>query len=398
MNCLFVNWLEPVANSGGIETVTGTLCKEFLEQYSVKSYCLWQLGAPADAKRYPFAQSVSLKDLSKKGMLTNEISVLLDKWNIDVVIVQAYNEMVPIMRKAIDFSDRKIALVYALHSMPGWEFNISKWNNVKKMPEKQGISGIIKLIGYPFFRIYSKAVIKRRYRRIHVLSDKIVLLSEKFIPEYKNKFSIADDSKIIAIPNPVNFVKEECEACNFDKKSKIVLIVSRLVENIKRLSLALDAWEQIEKDMMFNDWQLIIVGDGPDESMYSDYIKQHNLKRVSMAGRQDPTQYYKRAPIFLMTSEYEGFGMTLVEAQSFGCVPIAYNSFASLTDIIQNGKDGYVVENSNCQEYLDSLKKLMINDNCRKEMSINAMNNVQRFDVNQVGKKWISFFKNIVPV
>lgn len=117
MNCLFVNLHEPVVNSGGIETVTGILSAEFSDSYSINTYCLWQLSGSKDAKRYTFKESKSLSNLS-----VNDIAVLLMEWDINIIIVQAYNEYVPVMRDAIDSSNLNIKLIYVLHSNPGWEF------------------------------------------------------------------------------------------------------------------------------------------------------------------------------------------------------------------------------------------------------------------------------------
>lgn len=44
-----------------------------------------------------------------------------------------------------------------------------------------------------------------------------------------------------------------------------------------------------------------------------------------------------------MTSDYEGFGMVLTEGMAFGCVPLAFNSFPSLRDIVDEGRDGFII-------------------------------------------------------
>ena len=63
-----------------------------------------------------------------------------------------------------------------------------------------------------------------------------------------------------------------------------------------------------------------------------------------MVGKQSPQSYYLNSSIFLMTSDYEGWGMTITEAQQFGCIPIVLNTFASLQDLIANGENGFIVD------------------------------------------------------
>lgn len=73
------------------------------------------------------------------------------------------------------------------------------------------------------------------------------------------------------------------------------------------------------------------MGDGSSKLEYETLVSNLNLKKVEFLGFQDPVPYYKNASIFLMTSSLEGFGMTLVEAQCYGVVPIVMDSFYHFT-------------------------------------------------------------------
>lgn len=68
------------------------------------------------------------------------------------------------------------------------------------------------------------------------------------------------------------------------------------------------------------------------------------LKNVLFEGRQNPLSYYRRAAVFLMTSLFEGFGVTLTEAQQMGVVPMAMDSFEAVHDIINHRVSG--IDNS----------------------------------------------------
>lgn len=395
MNCLFVNLHEPVENSGGIETVTGILSAEFSENYNINTYCLWQLSGAKDAQRYSFQESKSLSNLS-----ASDIVALLKEWDINLIIVQAYNEYVPIMRAAIKSSNLAIKLIYVLHSNPGWEFMISKWSNVRKLPKRQGLRGLIKVLVYPLFRYYHNKKTKNTYVRNYKLCDKIVLLSPNYIPEYKNKFDIRDGSKLYAITNPCLFTNgNNALKLQAISKKKNVLIVGRLLEFQKRISYALNIWSEIEKDSRFNDWNLIIVGYGSDEDKYRRYIDHHNIRRVKMIGKQDPKQFYIDSSIFIMTSAFEGLALTLIEAQNFGCVPIAFDSFSSLSDIISNGKNGIIIPNNDINGYILNLKNLMSDTSYRNQLMNNSIKDVTHFSVESVAKAWIALFRelNLLP-
>lgn len=388
MNCLFVNLHEPVTNQGGIETVTGVLSEEFRLQYNIKTYCLFGKTGRKDASRYPFECSMSMSGLS-----TAEISALLIKWDINIIIIQAYNEMVPIFRSAIKFTEKDIKLLYVLHCNPGWEFRFSKWRTVKKMPSQQGLRGLIKVIFFPLFRVYSRMIIRHTYRRNYKLCDKIILLSPQFIPEYKKLFYIKDNIKFHSIANPCVFNANNIQNnTSIGQKKKNVLIVSRLLEFQKRISYALKIWQNIEMDSRYSDWNLIIVGYGQDEDLYRNYVNDHNLKRVSFMGKQNPQQFYIDSSIFLMTSEFEGFGLTLVEAQNFGCVPIAFDSFSSIFDIITHKRNGIIVNNNNVGKYIEWLKKIMNDNLFRQELATYAIADARKFSIAKISNDWIDFF------
>ncbi len=107
-------------------------------------------------------------------------------------------------------------------------------------------------------------------------------------------------------------------------KHKVVLIVSRLDETQKRLSLALRIWKKVKQNPVADGWVMKIVGHGGDYELCENIIKNEDIPAVTLEGRQDPIPYYKEASIFMMTSRSEAWGLTLTEAQQMGVVPIAF--------------------------------------------------------------------------
>lgn len=93
----------------------------------------------------------------------------------------------------------------------------------------------------------------------------------------------------------------------------------------------------------FPDWKLIIVGDGVEKRNLVEKVIQLKLNNVVFEGFQNPSLYYKRASILMLTSEYEGFGLVVVEAMSFGVIPVVYGSYSAVYDIISDGVDGVIL-------------------------------------------------------
>ena len=91
----------------------------------------------------------------------------------------------------------------------------------------------------------------------------------------------------------------------------------------------------------------------------------------------------------LMTSSFEGWGLTLTEAQQYGCVPLAFHSFASLTDIITDKVNGFAIPNDDISLYIKQMKLLMTDEKLRKSMSANAIESSKQFSIEIIIKKWM---------
>ena len=241
-----------------------------------------------------------------------------------------------------------------------------------------------------------KLVIARRKRlqlkrRNHAYdnSDIFVMLSERFIEQYKKIVPNKNLDKLKCISETINY---EFQNIDFSKKQKQVLVVSRIEEHQKRISLVIEAWKHINDN--YKDWNLIIVGDGPD--MEKSKKLAENLPRINFKGWQEPKNYYLDSSVFLMTSAFEGFGITLIEAQNYGCVPVAMDSFLALHDIITSGKSGFITPNNDMNAFVEKVCLLMDNAELREEIAKNAMRDCEKFDIKIIINKWKKLFTELL--
>ena len=215
----------------------------------------------------------------------------------------------------------------------------------------------------------------------------------KAFPRLQNKVSVCNN--LINDKRIINQSKEEI----YDLKKENVITflnVGRHDEKQKKLSLALRVWKIIERDPRLNDWKLTIVGHGEEyASFYKNFIQRENLQRVTMEGAQNPVRYYNRASLFMFTSAYEGWGLTLTEAQQFGVVPVAFDSYSSLTDIITDGENGFAIPNGDIESFARKLATLMLNVEMRKEMAFKAIESSKRFTADKICKDWVNLFQSL---
>lgn len=225
------------------------------------------------------------------------------------------------------------------------------------------------------------------YKYNYINSDFYVLLSETFIPYVKASLGMKELPKLIAINNPLTF---DCIATesDLDTKQNVILVVSRMYEYQKRISLVLKMWKKMSVKTDFKDWTLRIVGDGDDLNEYKQYALLHNLKRIYFEGQQSPEQYYRDAKIFLMTSQMEGWGLTLTESLQYGVVPIAFDKCSAFHDIIDDGVNGFLVKEGKMSVFINLIENLAKNHSLWKQMARNALNSAEKFRIDIIIKKW----------
>lgn len=263
---------------------------------------------------------------------------------------------------------------------------------------------IYKSSNHPFYKIYTLAKIPllpfikfigirnelKSFKNIYLNSDKILLLSEKFFKNWLNLVPETNINRLVAIGNPLVFDKS-FPAKEIGTKEKLVIAVCS-ANSQKRAHLLIKIWARIEKDVQLNDWTFEFVGGGEEIENIKKLAKNLELKRIKFVGYKDPLPFYQRASIMIMTPKYEGWPMVLMEGQQMGVIPISYNSYESITDIIDNGENGLIIPNNNMKCFVEKMKALMKNQTDRERIILNCIHSSLRFSIAKVVKKYTDLF------
>jgi glycosyltransferase involved in cell wall biosynthesis len=241
-------------------------------------------------------------------------------------------------------------------------------------------------LGYGILLLGHKRKHKRALKEILDKHDYFVLLTPPNREELKYFVGNYKADKTIVIPNSIPDV-------HFDgsHKEKIILHVGRLNIPQKRSDLLLEVWRKIYHQLP--DWEFVIVGDGPYKSSMEDQIRREKLPRVSLTGYQKPDPYYQKAALFLMPSAFEGFPNVLLEAQSFGVVPVVFNSYPALPWIVEHGMNARLVTAFDTEQMGLEIVNLSGDSLTLERMSEASIRNAEKFTIDKVGQMWLSFFK-----
>lgn len=215
--------------------------------------------------------------------------------------------------------------------------------------------------------------------------DKFIVLTEedkKLWGEIKN---------IEVIPNAITVIPKETSTL----ENKRVLAVGRFTFQ-KGFDRLVEAWRIISNQ--FPDWKLDIVGDGEEYDKLVALIKQYRLDNsVSLIQAQkDLSSKYLGASIYAMTSHYEGLPMVLLEAQSYGLPIVSFDCKCGPKDIIEDGENGFLVDDGNVLEFAKRIGELMENASLRKKMGNKAYKSSIRFNEDIIMNQWIQIFKSLV--
>lgn len=399
MNILFFVDADITINRGGVSRVTHFLSRKFMEKNN-KCYLAYLF----ESKEKPLSvfdgklqlQSPKEEELLKNYIQQQEIDIVI----CSLILKSTTQQYLPLLYK-ISKEIKTTDIIFCYHTYPGFELISPKLNacfyhlfHSFHISKKICFSILSACILKSPLKIGLKKYLKRKYLFAYQYSDKIVLLSPGNIPNYLKIIQLNDSCHFRAIPNPLTG-ESPVHQDLLTSKQKKVLIVSRLSENPKRISQALKIWQIIETQNTCKEWELTIVGKGEDESYYRHLTKKLNLKHVTFKGWCKPAEYYRNASIFMMTSQYEGWGLTLTEALQWGVVPIAFDNFASIRDIISDHENGFLIPGEDIHLYAEKLIQLMNDSEQRQKMAADGIKSCEKFNMDQIIGQWTQLFEEL---
>lgn len=384
MNILFVTMFQISEQKGGTERTTARISNE-LRRRGHRCFNLY-------AKPIGDMFEMTKFDGIYKDCSANAIKNIIETQKIDKIIIEGAFILVKNVSEGRSKAPYKPKILFVHHFAPGYESYFNAFSSIwKQMLYAQStankIKAFVKVLIYPLFKPYMDASFHKLYKTAYSSCDKIVLLSPEYVDDYCKFGDINDKTKFVSIPNAVSF-DEFIPIDELKNKQKTVLIVTRLDEVQKRISLAIKIWKRIEEDADLKDWNFKIVGFGESEHEYRNLVSRLKLKRISFEGRQNPIKYYKECSLFMMTSLFEGWPMTLNESLQFGCVPFVYDTCASFHEIINNGENGYLITDKDEEDFYRKMSEVMLNENRRMDLMKAAVESSTRFTLDKIVTQW----------
>lgn len=392
MNILFTSESSFHPLHGGVGRVTDTLCR-CLKSKGYNVFYMHQNWPNDFDKNYDYPAPVTILPFDKKTkeeiieayhnyLVSNHINIVV---NQDALIDAFFNDDLIFNNT----SGLPIKVISVLHSNPLFNYEYL-WDDFIILRDSSIIEKFKRIARCILYfrekrRIY-KQIIKTN-SLLNNFSDLILTLSPLYIDSLNELGCKTTKYDYIYNPNTYPLQQE------IKHKEKEIIYVGRLDNRSKRLNLLLKIWGKLY--MRFPDWKLTIVGDGPDRNLLENMACKMKLRNTKFEGFQDPVKYYKRASIICLTSLFEGFPMVLAEGMQFGCIPIAFDSFRAVHDIIIPEITGELVKPFKINEYCVKLSTLMQDANLRERLSQGAFRHIRQFDISVIIEKWITKLESL---
>lgn len=230
--------------------------------------------------------------------------------------------------------------------------------------------------------------------------DKIIVICDEMKEEMKEYFPFAAE-KTFRIYNPLDLEdisrksRDESELSPEERnllKENYIVGVSRLVAGKGRRDLV-EIFAKLKEGGIKE--KLYLLGEGNEKTILEKMIKEYGLEeQVYLLGqKKNPYIWMRNAKMLAHTSYGEGFCNVLVESMACGTPAIAYGCPIGPTELLGNGRYGWVIETGNKKQFTETLKDLMENPEKLSEKKMVIEKRVEEFSLHNIVDEFIKIIK-----
>lgn len=220
---------------------------------------------------------------------------------------------------------------------------------------------------------------------------------DMIIKPSKNALILTSSKKfrgeICHVLNPLAFQKPQTFSFKQPSSRLNILFAGRLAVE-KNIPLLIRSTLQLKK--MGFPFRLMIAGDGPLKSDLIQMVSQSNLTdSVEFLGHLNHAQLeeeYRRADVFVLPSVIETLSLVAIEAMSFGCPLIVTNKILCAEELVENGRNGFIVDSEDETELTDKLIRLKNEPQLFSEMQLAAYRFSERFEPSKIAAQVESLY------
>ena len=198
--------------------------------------------------------------------------------------------------------------------------------------------------------------------------------------------------RIQIVSNPITEYYDCCE--NLDKEQGRIVAVGRFTAQ-KRIDRLIEAFSMIAD--RHPKWHVDIFGEGELRETLENQILENKLDNCIKIhhSTKEITKEYRRSQFLVLSSDYEGFGLVIVEAMACGIPVVATDCPFGPSEIIEDGETGLLAK-MDAKDLADKMEWMMTHDSERKIMEIKAHQAAAKYRKEVIMPKWEEIYKSVI--
>lgn len=219
--------------------------------------------------------------------------------------------------------------------------------------------------------------------------DQIIVLS--FYDQRRYLTDLKFKRPPIVIYNPLTIKSDFSEY----KNNKTFLAVGRFSHQAKGFDILIKAFALFAKNNQ--DWKLSIVGDGPEKNYYYSLIEKYELtSRITLHPFTKKVEdYFKKAGVYVLSSRWEGFGLVLLEAMSYG-LPIISSNIPVAEELLKDQGCAILFKNESILDLCEKMEEIANKEiEELNNMSEISLSYVKDFSINKIVMQWETLLNNL---
>ncbi len=210
------------------------------------------------------------------------------------------------------------------------------------------------------------------------------------------------EKKIAVIPNPVASghitaaMHESIAHPWFERHDRPILLNAGVLDAQKNQKLLLRAFAQVRKNLPS---RCVILGEGPLRGELEAQAKTLGVaEEVAFLGFQDnPFKFMAKADAFVLSSDYEGFGIVLAEALACGCPVVSTDCDYGPKEVVEEGKTGLLVPVNDEAALAQAILRALSDQDLRRRLIDNGRRRARDFSQDTVAKRYAEAIRSVLP-